>query len=117
MRSIRRAGASCIARRSRVRPSKRTELKDRRGMTLAQLFDLELPIIQAPMAGVQLGALAAAVSGAGGLGSLPCAMLTPEAMAKELELVRSCTDRPFNVNFFCHAPPAPDAAREAAWRR
>ncbi len=68
------------------------------------------------MAGVQLGVLAAAVSGAGGLGSLPCAMLAPEAMAKELELIRSTTDRPFNVNFFCHTPPAADAAREAAWR-
>jgi nitronate monooxygenase len=86
-------------------------------MNLAQLLDLELPIIQAPMAGVQLGALAAAVSGAGGLGSLPCAMLTPESMVKELELIRSFTARPFNVNFFCHVPPEPDAAREAAWRR
>lgn len=86
-------------------------------MNLAQILGIELPIIQAPMAGVQLGALAAAVSGAGGLGSLPCAMLTPEAMVKELELLRSCTDRPFNVNFFCHAPPTPDAAREAGWRR
>jgi nitronate monooxygenase len=86
-------------------------------MNLAQILGIELPIIQAPMAGVQLGALAAAVSGAGGLGSLPCAMLTPEAMVKELELLRSCTDRPFNVNFFCHAPPPPDAAREAGWRR
>jgi nitronate monooxygenase len=86
-------------------------------MNLAQILGIELPIIQAPMAGVQLGALAAAVSGAGGLGSLPCAMLTPEAMAKELELIASRTGRPYNVNFFCHAPPAPDAAREAAWRR
>src|SRR6478609_3242829 len=106
MRSIRGAGASCIAPRSRVRPSKRTERNvaqgtERRGMNLAQLLDLELPIIQAPMAGVQLGALAAAVSGAGGLGSLPCAMLTPEAMVKELELIRSFTAKPFNVNFFC----------------
>jgi nitronate monooxygenase len=85
-------------------------------MNLAQILGIEVPIIQAPMAGVQLGALAAAVSGAGGLGSLPCAMLTPEAMAKELELIRSCTGQPYNVNFFCHAPPTPDAAREAAWR-
>jgi nitronate monooxygenase len=83
---------------------------------ISQLLGIELPIIQAPMAGVQLGVLAAAVSGAGGLGSLPCAMLTPEAMVKELELIRSTTDRPFNVNFFCHTPPAADAAREAAWR-
>ncbi len=85
-------------------------------MTLAQLLGIELPIVQAPMAGVQLGALAAAVSAAGGLGSLPCAMLTPEAMAKELEGIRSCTDRPFNVNFFCHQPPGPEAGREAEWR-
>ena len=80
------------------------------------LFDLEIPIIQAPMAGVQLGALAAAVSEAGGLGSLPCALITPEVMAREIELIRARTSKPFNVNFFCHVPPAPDAAREARWR-
>ena len=84
--------------------------------TLRELFGIEIPIIQAPMAGVQLGALAAAVSGAGGLGSLPCALITPEVMAKEIELIRSRTSKPFNVNFFCHVPPAPDAAREARWR-
>src|SRR3954469_17526893 len=83
---------------------------------VASLFGTELPIVQAPMAGVQLGALAAAVSSAGGLGSLPCAMLTPESMAKELNLIRSRTDRPLNVNFFCHVNPPADAAREAAWR-
>lgn len=77
----------------------------------------ELPILQAPMAGVQLGALAAAVSEAGGLGALPCALLTPQAMAKELELIRARTSKPFNVNFFCHAPPRADAARDAQWRR
>src|SRR6185312_3653712 len=60
-----------------------------RRMNIAQLLDIELPIIQAPMAGVQAGALAAAVSGAGALGSLPCALLTPEAMTKELALIRS----------------------------
>ena len=84
--------------------------------TLRDLFGIDLPVIQAPMAGVQLGALAAAVSGAGGLGSLPCAMLTPESIAKELQLIRSRTDRPLNVNFFCHVNPAADAAREARWR-
>ena len=68
------------------------------------------------MAGVQAGALAAAVSEAGGLGSLPCALLPPEAMRAELELIRARTRKPFNVNFFCHVPPQPDAAREAAWR-
>jgi nitronate monooxygenase len=85
-------------------------------MNLAQLLGISYPIVQAPMAGVQLGALAAAVSEAGGLGSLPCAMLAPAAMAKELEIIRSRTTKPFNVNFFCHAQPQPDAAREAAWR-
>ena len=69
------------------------------------------------MAGVQLGALAVAVSNAGGLGSLPCAMLAPEAMRKELAAIRAGTTRPYNVNFFCHAQPAPDAGREAAWRK
>ncbi len=86
-------------------------------MTLiSNLFGIELPIVQAPMAGVQAGALAAAVSEAGGLGSLPCAMLAPEAMRTELEVIRARTRKPFNVNFFCHVAPAIDAAREAAWR-
>jgi nitronate monooxygenase len=85
--------------------------------TLRQMFGIDIPIIQAPMAGVQLGALAAAVSEAGGLGSLPCALITPEVMAKEIELIRSRTSKPFNVNFFCHVPPPPDEAREAAWRK
>ena len=85
-------------------------------MTIRQLLGIQLPILQAPMAGVQDSALAVAVSNAGGLGALPCAMLGPEAMRKELTLIRERTDRPYNVNFFCHKPPAPDAEREAAWR-
>jgi nitronate monooxygenase len=85
-------------------------------MTLPQLLGTELPIIQAPMAGVQLSALAVAVSNAGGLGSLPCAMLAPDAMRKELSAVRAGTSKPYNVNFFCHVPPQPSAEREAAWR-
>jgi nitronate monooxygenase len=84
---------------------------------LQQLLGTELPIIQAPMAGVQLNALAIAVSNAGGLGSLPCAMLTPEAMRKELAALKAGTRKPYNVNFFCHTPPAPSAEREAAWRK
>ena len=74
------------------------------------------PIVQAPMAGVQGSALAIAVGKAGGLGSLPCAMLTVDAMRKELAAVRSATDGVYNVNFFVHTPPAPDARREAGWR-
>jgi nitronate monooxygenase len=75
-----------------------------------------MPIIQAPMAGVQGSALAAAVSAAGGLGSLPCAMLGLDAIRSEVAAIKSRTDRPFNVNFFCHRPPVASAEREAAWR-
>lgn len=84
--------------------------------TLQTLLGIELPIIQAPMAGVQLSGLAIAVSNAGGLGSLPCAMLAPEGMRNELAALKAGTSRPFNVNFFCHTPPAPSAEREKAWR-
>jgi nitronate monooxygenase len=85
-------------------------------MNLHDLLGIELPIIQAPMAGVQGSALAIAVSNAGGLGSLPCAMLTPDAMRRELASIRSQTGRPYNVNFFCHTRPVPDAGREQAWQ-
>jgi len=84
---------------------------------LQELLGIELPVIQAPMAGVQGSALAIAVSNAGGLGSLPCAMLSPDAMRKELAALRDGTDRPFNVNFFCHIQPTFDPEREAAWRK
>jgi NAD(P)H-dependent flavin oxidoreductase YrpB (nitropropane dioxygenase family) len=85
-------------------------------MSITALFGIDLPIIQAPMAGVQGSALAIAVSQAGGLGSLPGAMLTADTLAREIAAIRAATDRPFNVNFFCHTPPVPDAEREAAWR-
>jgi len=84
--------------------------------TLQTHLGIELPVIQAPMAGVQAGALAVAVSNAGGLGSLPCAMLNVDAMRKELAQIKAQTARPFNVNFFCHVAPVPSAEREAAWR-
>jgi nitronate monooxygenase len=84
--------------------------------SIRELLGIELPIIQAPMAGVQGSALAIAVSNAGGLGSLPCAMLSLDGLRAELAAIGSNTSRPFNVNFFCHTPPAPEAEREAAWR-
>src|SRR5260370_28981617 len=68
------------------------------------------------MAGVQGHALAIAVSEAGGLGSLPCAMLSPATMREELGRIAARTNKPYNVNFFCHERPVPDAARDAAWR-
>ncbi len=85
-------------------------------MDIRSLFGIDFPVVQAPMAGAQAGELAAAVSESGGLGSLPCAMLTPEAMAKELDLIRARTRRPVNVNFFCHVAPPADEAREKMWR-
>ncbi|MFL6699179.1 MAG: NAD(P)H-dependent flavin oxidoreductase [Vitreoscilla sp.] len=77
---------------------------------------LELPLIQAPMAGVQGAALAIAASGAGALGSLPGAAMPPQALRDAVGELRRGGDRPVNLNFFCHSVPAPDPAREAAWR-
>ena len=85
-------------------------------MSLQRLLGTQLPIIQAPMAGAQGAALAVAACKAGALGSLPCAMLSVDAMRKELASIRAGTDRPYNVNFFTHTPPAADARRETAWR-
>ncbi|MFV9681765.1 NAD(P)H-dependent flavin oxidoreductase [Pseudomonas sp. NY15367] len=84
-------------------------------MSLQRLLGSELPLIQAPMAGSQGHRLASAVCQAGGLGSIPCAMLTPAALRQELEAMRGLTSRPFNLNFFSHVPPEPDTAREATW--
>lgn len=86
-------------------------------MSLQQLLGIQLPIIQAPMAGVQDHRLAAAVSNAGGLGSLPAALLSLETLRSELVMLKAQTTRPFSVNFFCHQPVAVDAQREAAWRQ
>lgn len=80
------------------------------------LAGVELPIIQAPMAGASGVAMAAAVCEAGGLGSLPCAMLDAETLANQWRQLRSLTDKPVNVNFFSHVSPSPDPARDAAWR-
>ena len=85
-------------------------------MRLQTLFDTALPIIQAPMAGVQGSGLAVAVSNAGALGSLPCALLSPQRLREELLALSQQTHRPYNVNFFCHAQPVADEARETAWR-
>jgi nitronate monooxygenase len=85
-------------------------------MSLQELLGIELPIIQAPMAGVQGSALTVAVCNGGGLGSLPCAMLSLDTMRNELAAIKAQTSKPFNVNFFCHKPPTPSAEREAAWR-
>ncbi|MFM8755652.1 MAG: NAD(P)H-dependent flavin oxidoreductase [Limnohabitans sp.] len=83
---------------------------------LTDLLATRLPLIQAPMAGAQGSQLALAVCAAGGMGSLPAAMLSPDALKAELQVLRAQARGPWNVNFFCHTPPAPDAAAEARWR-
>ena len=80
------------------------------------LVGIAHPIIQAPMAGANLGTMAIAVSRAGGLGSLPCGMLDVDRARAELNVIRQQTDKPINVNFFCHEQPAPDAVSEKRWR-
>jgi nitronate monooxygenase len=84
---------------------------------IQNLLGIELPIIQAPMAGAGASEMVIAVSEAGGLGSLPCAMLNPEQVRTELGIIRQRTARPINVNFFCHRPPQADLARMAAWKQ
>lgn len=83
---------------------------------ITDLFGIELPVIQAPMAGVQDSALAIAVCEAGGLGSLPAAMLSAAKLREEVAAIRARTSQPFNVNFFCHVEPPADPQRDAAWR-
>lgn len=79
------------------------------------LVGVEHPIIQAPMIGPK-GDLTASVSEAGGLGSLGCAAMSPEQVRSVVAAIRQRTAKPLNLNFFCHAPAPPDAAREAGWR-
>lgn len=83
---------------------------------ILDLFGIDLPILQAPMAGVSTPELAIAVSESGGLGALACAQLSVEQARKDLATIRQATRRPINVNFFCHTPPAPQPERIAAWR-
>src|SRR5262245_56471155 len=97
------------------RPQQRgwTMWPDRRAM---DLFRIEHPIVLAPMAGAMDVELAVAVAQGGGLGSLPCAMLTPERLREQVAQFRARTREPVNVNFFCHTPPVTNNAREHAWR-
>ena len=85
-------------------------------LDLQRALGLSAPVIQAPMAGVQDHRLAVAVSEAGALGSLPAAMLSAPELEQQLRAFCALSARPLNVNFFCHTPPTPDPAREAAWR-
>ncbi len=83
---------------------------------LIELLRIELPIVQAPMAGAMDFELAAAAAEAGALGSLPCAMLNAAQVREQIGEVRARTKKPINLNFFCHTPPTLNNAREARWR-
>jgi nitronate monooxygenase len=83
---------------------------------LIDLLGIEHPIILSAMAGIGTVGLAASVCAAGGLGSIGCAGLPPEAAAKAAEELRALTNRPFALNFFCHEPAKADAGCESRWR-
>jgi nitronate monooxygenase len=83
---------------------------------LLDLLQIEIPILQAPMAGSDSVALARAVSSAGGLGSLACALLSPDDVRKSVRALRDGMPRPFHLNFFSHTMDAPDGAVEGRWK-
>ena len=83
---------------------------------ILDLFGIDLPVIQAPMAGATSVEMVIAVSEAGGLGSLPGAMYSAAQLRDALVAIRAKTSRPIGANFFCHEPPAGEASRLAAWR-
>src|SRR5450830_1475971 len=83
---------------------------------VTDLLGIEFPVIQAPMVAAALGDMVAAVAQAGGLGSLACPALDAQQIRAEMQLIRSLTDKPVNLNFFCHRQPEVDMAREMAWR-
>ncbi len=84
-------------------------------MTFLKLLGIDLPIVQAPMAGISTPSMAAAVSNAGALGSIGVGATGPEGTRAMIAQVRERSDRSFNVNVFCHQPATADYALEAAW--
>jgi len=84
---------------------------------LIDLFKIEFPIVQAPMAGVQDADLVIAAAQGGALGSLPCAMLSAEKAREQVNIIRQRVSAPLNMNFFCHKAVEADPKREATWRQ
>jgi nitronate monooxygenase len=82
---------------------------------LLDLFGVEIPIIQAPMANATAIDMAVAVAESGALGSYPCAGLTDEKITEGVTTIRTRTKKPLNLNFFCHQVPPADAERDAGW--
>jgi len=91
-----------------------TSWPDRR---VLDLLGIKVPIIQAPMAGAVSTAMAVAVAREGGLASLPCALLSPDQVRRDVETFRRETNNPINLNFFCHDAPTGDAGRYRAWKQ
>lgn len=83
---------------------------------IRSLLGSELPIIQSPMAGVQDSALTIAVCNAGGLGSLPCGMLSIDKVVSEIKVIKEATTKPFNLNFFCHDMPSYNEKQHSKWQ-
>lgn len=83
---------------------------------ILKLFDIEVPILLAPMAGAAGSALAIAVGRAGGLSSLPCAMLSHDQIREEVALIRAGTHAPLNLNFFAHQSPEANPDADKTWK-
>lgn len=84
---------------------------------LLDLFKIDVPIVQAPMAGVQDVDVMIGAAQGGALGSLPCAMLSVEKAREQVNIFRQRVSAPVNMNFFCHTAVDPGPAREAGWRK
>jgi nitronate monooxygenase len=84
---------------------------------LIELFKIEFPIVQAPMAGIMDAELVIAAAQGGALGSLPCAMLSADKAREQVKIIRQRISAPINMNFFCHQPVDPHPAREAGWKK
>ncbi|MFK3681296.1 NAD(P)H-dependent flavin oxidoreductase [Pseudomonas sp. NPDC088890] len=84
---------------------------------ILDLLGIEVPILQAPMAGATGSAMAIAVGNAGGLAALPCAMLSLEQVRSEIDAFRAASLGPLNLNFFCHQPPVADVERDSRWKQ
>ncbi|MFT9068423.1 MAG: nitronate monooxygenase [Acetobacter syzygii] len=84
-------------------------------MSFVEQLGLDVPVLQAPMAGVSTPVMAAAVSNAGALGAIGLGAATATTARQMIEQVRAGTSRPFNVNLFVHTTPKGDPACDAAW--
>lgn len=84
---------------------------------LLDLFKIDVPIVQAPMAGVQDVDIMIGAAEGGALGSLPCAMISAEKAREQVQIFRQRVSAPLNMNFFCHTAVEADAGREAGWRK